>query len=258
MTSNLSLIVPSAFCSGDQATSFLVNLCTYDHLLGDIIVVDFKSSSEFLDIISKHSKVNILQQSESTGIYGAWQLGLAKITSTHVCFAGIDDCLNPLFISAFLQSDGKDTTTTIYYGDKVLIKDDKHILVRSPKVSSLAHYSFVSCDVPIPGLIFPRFPPSYIDLRFQLAADMNLLLLLLRQRNFNLSYLHFVQVNQNFDGLSNSFKSVPIYLREWRLIEYLHSVKINYFTKLYFYFMILSKRFYLFNFFKRIKRHVLC
>ena len=257
MTKSLSLIVPSAFCSEVQATSFLANLCLYDHLLDEIILVDFQSSFEFLDIISKHSKLTILSQSTPTGIYGAWQLGLSSITSSHVCFAGIDDRLNSSFISAFLSLNCEAPFLTIYYGDKILVKDQKHSLVRSPRNSSLVSNLFVSCDVPIPGLIFPMFPPSYIDLRFNLAADFNLLLLLLRQDNFNLSYLEFVQVDQNFDGLSNSFKSVPIYLSEWQLIERLHSVKISISKKLVFYLMILSKRFHLFNILRSIKRYVL-
>lgn len=256
MTKTLSLIITSAFCTEVDAPPFLINLNLYDHLLAHIFVVDYVSSFEFLHLISTHPRVTILTQATSTGIYGAWQLGLSQITSTHVCFAGIDDCLNPLFISAFLSSDCEAPFLTIYYGDKVLVKNHKNILVRSPIISSLVSSFLVSCDVPIPGLIFPKFPPNYIDVRFQLAADMNLLLLLLRHQSVDLCYLNLVQVNQEFDGISNSPKSLSIYLHEWRLIEVFYPVKINYFNKLSFYFMLLIHRCRLFNFFRRIKQYV--
>ena len=85
---------------------------------------------------------------------------------------------------------------------------------------------------------------------------MNLILLLIREAGFQLEHLNTLQVNQKFDGLSNSPKAISIYLKEWQLVESIHQVSVSYMKKMYFYFMLFAHRLKLFNLLQLVKRYV--
>jgi len=251
----LSLIIPSAFCNEAQGQALAANLHNISHLFTEIVCVDYLSSPCFIQALSRLSNLRVIFQSTPTGIYGAWVLGLSSVSSTHICFAGVDDILHKVFIESFLSYSEKPPFTTIFYGDKLLSKGSKEYFIPSPPRSSLKNY-YVQCDIPIPGLIFPIFSTDYIDTRFRLAADMNLLLLLIRQASFKLQYLNLLQVNQKFHGLSNSDQAVSIYLAEWRLLETLYHVRVNNYKKWYFYIMLLAQKLRLFTLLQSLKSYV--
>ena len=95
MTSSktLSLIIPSAFCDESQGLALVANLRDLSCFFSEIVCVDFHSSPAFQKEILNIPNLRIIFQSESTGIYGAWIIGLSCVSATHVCFAGVDDLL---------------------------------------------------------------------------------------------------------------------------------------------------------------------
>ncbi len=212
---------------------------TYSNI--EYIVMDAGSTDGSIDIIKKYDKhITYWQSKPDGGQVKAINTAFKMAKGDLVAFVNSDDLLQPTAVEALLRAYDVNPDYSVYYGLCNMIDTDGNEISK-PKGSNI-HYT----DLLKIGMIPNIFQPAcffntkklnreyFLDEKYPLAFDYELLLYLLKQGSFLFLYSHFATYRQHNLSKSSTMK------RE----HYLEKLKVQ---------MLYSKKHWLLWKYRRLK-----
>lgn len=209
-------VVTACFNSSDYVGSALSSVDSQRDVEVEHIIVDGGSADPTMDIIARHSAPWRLAVSEpDRGIYDAMNKGIARATGDVIGFINSDDFLAGPDVLSTVAKAFEDPDVDAVYGDLAYVaQNDVKKLKRIWRSSQF-----------VPGLFArgwcPPHPTFYVrrrvyeklggfDLRYRIAADVELMMRFLEKHKIRSIYLPKMMVKMRVGGLTNS-NSATIY-----------------------------------------------
>jgi glycosyltransferase involved in cell wall biosynthesis len=173
------------------------------------IIIDGGSTDETLALVQSHgTHVTCVVSEQDHGIYDAMNKGLSLATGEVVCFLNSDDFYPVTTVLERVCEAFTETTFDAVYGDLCYVKKDNYkLIVRFWRSSPFKPGLFSKgwCP-PHPALfvrlaVYKRF--GGFDLRFPIAADMELMARLLEVHRVRSVYIDKVLVHMRMGGTTN-------------------------------------------------------
>lgn len=191
------------------------------------IVIDGASTDRTLEIVKTYTSVSILVSEPDKGIYDAMNKGIALATGDVVGILNADDIYMDNNVLQEVIHTFSDNAIDACYGDLVYVdKTNTNQVVRYWKSAQFIEGMFKSGWAPahptffVRNDIYKKF--SGFNLKYQLAADFEILFRFLEQHKINSKYLPKVFVKMRLGGATN--KSLTnVYRQNKEIVEILRS-----------------------------------
>lgn len=226
MTMKISLITV-CFNSAEHIADTLRSVNTQGHADIEHLIIDGASRDETLDVVARHPQSWRRVVSEpDEGIYDAMNKGLRMATGEVVGFINSDDFYSAPDVLEKVSGAFSDPAVDACYGDLCYVKrDDTRSVVRYWRSSPFAPGLFGQGWCPPHPTLFIRKriydAHGGFDVRYRIAADVELMARMLEVHRIRTRYLPEVLVNMRMGGTTNrSLSNIVIQNREvWRALR---------------------------------------
>ena len=174
------------------------------------LVIDGQSTDGTLDVLARRpNPLRIVSSEPDSGLYDAMNKGLARARGEIVVFLNADDRYSSTTILADVHRAFVETAADAVYGDiDMVVQVEPRRIQRRWRSGLHARWKvLLGWQVPHPGLFIRRGVIERIgafDASFRIAADYDLMLRLVRQRDVRLHYLPLTIAEMSVGGISTS------------------------------------------------------
>ena len=220
-------IITVAYNSAATISDTLRSVASQSHRDIEHIVIDGASTDNTLDVVRAHGPhLTRLVSEHDQGIYDAMNKGLRLASGDVIGFINSDDFYASTEVIAKVVKAFSDPTVDACYGDLCYVKpDDVASVVRYWRSSAFSPGLFLRgwCP-PHPTLyvrrrVYERF--GEFDLRYRIAADVELMMRFLEVHRINALYIPEILVRMRTGGTTN--RSVSNIVRQnleiWRALK---------------------------------------
>ena len=202
-------VITVTYNSAATVVDTLQSVAAQSHPDIEHLIIDGGSTDDTLALVQSHGPhVARVVSERDHGIYDAMNKGLALATGEVVCFLNSDDFYPSTTVLASVCKSLNEETFDAVYGDLCYVKQDNvRLIVRFWRSSPFKPGLFSQgwCP-PHPALfvrraVYQRF--GGFDLRFPIAADMELMARLLEVHRVRSIYINKVLVHMRMGGTTN-------------------------------------------------------
>lgn len=231
-------IITASFNDASGLNELANALTKQDRKLFEWIVVDGASSDNAIEVAQSHSDlIDIFISEPDSGVYDAWNKGLAKANGQWVVFLGCDDRLGDGWLEQVAKASCE---YDLVYGDLVLLSQDrrKYRIKRFPVWSDARTLLSQQMCLPHSGMAHNHrlFSAQQFDSCYRICGDWEFLVRSKPQSGLHVS--DFVQTIMSLGGLSSSAKSELRMYHEIQRIQRAQKLKIAWGWRLKFYIRI--------------------
>lgn len=181
-------IIVATYNSVATLDEALASIASQTYPQRELIIVDGGSEDGTVAIIQdRQSAIDYWVSEPDSGIYHAWNKGLAHATGEWICFLGADDYFwSPTALEELVAHVGDDACPRVVYGNIAVIDDEGQVIYRlgSPWPTVAPRFRD-HMSIPHPGLIHHRSlfaDHGCFDESYRIAGDYEFLLRELKSR----------------------------------------------------------------------------
>ncbi|WP_162846991.1 glycosyltransferase family 2 protein [Mucilaginibacter gracilis] len=200
-------IITATYNSGKVLENYLLSIKNQTYKNIELIVVDGASTDNTIEIVKKyHDVVNKWISEKDSGVYEAWNRGLALAQGEWIAFVGSDDEVYPDAFSSYVQFLNKAESENFnYISSRVKIVDGKGKFIRLLGWPWVWETSRKVCNIAHPGSLhhkslFKQF--GNYNTSFKICGDYEWLLRV--GENLKAGFMDQITVKMALGGLSDT------------------------------------------------------
>ncbi len=202
-------IITAVYNRADTIAEALDSILAQSHEDIELIVIDGASSDGTSELLaSRAAEIDVLVSEKDKGIYDALNKGLSLATGDVVALLHADDLFADNNVLARIAAEFSGDDPDGVYGDLVYVKKtDTTAIVRYWVAGQMTASSLVQGWMPphpclyLKRAIYQQY--GMFNCAYEIAADYDFMLRVLRSGELKLTYLPFVMVKMRIGGVSN-------------------------------------------------------